>query len=316
MPRFHVNNEGEVGTCKAAKDGCPFGSVEEHYTDRAEAEKASEKFMEEKYGAINSVYKKGAKNTEALNGMSRNLKKKIIENTANGETRLHPSVVGKVFANDNDELIRRRVAENMNSQNLLRQMSRDESAKVRLGVAANTRNPSILKELANDDDSKVRNAALANEKIPKRAKKETLQKLKEKRSAQKIDLNDKNNFQDDGASGQTLKPEVIEKIRKEDKPYYSYPGFSEKAKLVPGVKGDYRVEQTNDGVYHVSWYHDLNSSFSTQSMRFKSREEVDSFVKNDLVNKQKPYSEEETRKEHDRLNAYMKQREQSNYTGD
>lgn len=178
MARFHVNNAGDTGTCKAGKDNCPFGGPDEHYSTREEAETVAEKKLEKQYGLVNSVYKSGAGDTSRLDSMSTDMKKRIVMDSASGKNRIHPSVAAKVFSKDKDELVRRRVAENVKSQNMLRKMSSDESPKVREAVARSTNNPNALRELAKDDDPKVRNAALKNERIPKRDKKKTIEAIK------------------------------------------------------------------------------------------------------------------------------------------
>lgn len=44
---FHVNPKtGNTGICKAKNDRCPFGGVEDHFEDRADAQKAFEKKQE------------------------------------------------------------------------------------------------------------------------------------------------------------------------------------------------------------------------------------------------------------------------------
>ena len=95
-----------------------------------------------------------------------------------GKASLAPAVVGKVFAKDRDELVRRRVASKITSQNLLRKMSDDESSKVRAHVASTTNNPHVLRKLAQDGDPEVRNAALKNQRMPKRDKKKTQEAIK------------------------------------------------------------------------------------------------------------------------------------------
>jgi len=46
MSKFHINSKGEPGICKATSGGCPFGSVEEHYSSKEEAILAYEKIQE------------------------------------------------------------------------------------------------------------------------------------------------------------------------------------------------------------------------------------------------------------------------------
>lgn len=47
--KFHVNNAGEPGVCRAvSRNGCPFGGINEHYDSREKARKAYEKHMNNK----------------------------------------------------------------------------------------------------------------------------------------------------------------------------------------------------------------------------------------------------------------------------
>lgn len=45
MAKFHINNAGEAGSCRAEKGGCPFGSDDQHYPTAAEASQAYENKM-------------------------------------------------------------------------------------------------------------------------------------------------------------------------------------------------------------------------------------------------------------------------------
>lgn len=182
MAKHHVNgNTGNVGICKAKKGGCPFGSEEEHYNTAEEATAAAEKMMTEQYSTINTAYRK--KDYSALDGMNRELKKRIISESAAGENKLHPSVVAKVFSRDNDELIRKNVSETFKSQKILKEMANDESARVRLAVAKSTNNPEVLKAFANDPDIKVRKAAIENKKTPVKVRKLAIEALKTSKTA-------------------------------------------------------------------------------------------------------------------------------------
>lgn len=177
MAKHHVNgNTGNVGICKAKKGGCPFGSEEEHYNTAEEATAAAEKMMTEQYSTINTAYRK--KNYAAVEGMGRELKKRIISESVAGTNKLHPSVVAKVFSRDADELIRKNVSETFKSQKILKEMANDESARVRLAVAKSTNNPEVLKAFANDPDIKVRKAAIENKKTPVKVRNAALQALK------------------------------------------------------------------------------------------------------------------------------------------
>lgn len=177
MAKYHVNpNTGNSGTCKSTKGKCPFGSEDEHFSTPEAANAAAEKLMSEQYSAVNSAYRK--KDTSALDGMNRELKKRIISEAVVGSNKLHPSVVAKVFSKDNDELIRKNVSESFKSQKILKEMANDESARVRLAVARSTNNPAVLKAFANDPDLKVRKAAIENRKTPVKARNAAMAALK------------------------------------------------------------------------------------------------------------------------------------------
>lgn len=177
MAKYHVNpNTGNSGTCKSTKGKCPFGSEDEHFSTPEAANAAAEKLMSEQYSAVNSAYRK--KDTSALDGMNRELKKRIISEAVAGSNKLHPSVVAKVFSKDNDELIRKNVSESFKSQKILKEMANDESARVRLAVARSTNNPAVLKAFANDPDLKVRKAAIENRKTPVKARNAAMAALK------------------------------------------------------------------------------------------------------------------------------------------
>lgn len=329
MARYHVNNSDEVGTCKASKEGCPFGSPEEHFSDRADAQKEAEGRLEKKHGLINKVYKAGGKDTSEAQDLHPDVKKRIVQETAEGKNNLHPSVVAKVFANDRDELVRRKVAENVKSQNVLRKMSDDESEKVRLSVAKTTKNPDVLKKLSKDSDTKVRNAALKNERMPKRAKKKTVAEIKSaqaeareaktKGGSDAVDMSDSNNYSgmESSTTQTTMKPEALDRLRKSGKSAHEMKGFSEDARPTPGVKGDYQISERN-GRSQVTYYSDLNDSSYTTSKTFKTKDEAREFAKGDdgLISSQKQYSKEEEEKINQRHKAYMKSRARSNYTGD
>lgn len=177
MAKYHVNpNTGNSGTCKSTKGKCPFGTEDEHFSSPEAASAAAEKLMAEQYSAVNSAYRK--KDTSALDGMNRELKKRIISEAVAGQNKLHPSVVAKVFSKDNDELIRKNVSESFKSQKILKEMANDESARVRLAVARSTNNPAVLKAFANDPDLKVRKAAIENRKTPVKARNAAMVALK------------------------------------------------------------------------------------------------------------------------------------------
>jgi len=46
MPKFHINNSGNVGICEALQGNCPFGGPEDHYDSIVSAARAFEKEME------------------------------------------------------------------------------------------------------------------------------------------------------------------------------------------------------------------------------------------------------------------------------
>ena len=178
MAKYHINDKKEVGVCKASVKDCKFGNAGEHFNDEAEAQKEADRQLAKEYGVVSAAYKAGGEQDDRVKAMKPELKKRMIEDSASGKAPLAPAVVGKVFANDRDELVRRRVSSKITSQNLLRKMSDDESAKVRANVAATTNNPHVLRKLAQDEDSTVRNAALKNQRMPKRDKKKTIEAVK------------------------------------------------------------------------------------------------------------------------------------------
>lgn len=178
MAKYHINDKKEVGICKASVKDCKFGNAGEHFNDEAEAQKEASRQLAKEYGIVSAAYKAGGEQDDRVKNMSPELKKRMIEDSAAGKASLAPAVVGKVFAKDRDELVRRRVSSKITSQNLLRKMSDDESSKVRAHVASTTNNPHVLRKLAQDSDSAVRNAALKNERMPKRDKKKTQEAIK------------------------------------------------------------------------------------------------------------------------------------------
>lgn len=179
MAKFHVNpNTGNPGSCKSTKGKCPFGTEEEHFGTQQEATVAAEKLMTDNYTAVNAAYRK--KDTSAVQGMNREMKKRIISEAADGTNKLHPSVVAKVFSKDDDELIRKNVSEKFKSQKILKEMSDDKSARVRLAIAKATNNPEVLKKFSNDPDVSVRKAAIANKNIPVKSRKAAMTALKVK----------------------------------------------------------------------------------------------------------------------------------------
>lgn len=46
MAQYHINNEGNAGSCRATKKPCPFGGWDDHYMSKAEAQKGYEKQQE------------------------------------------------------------------------------------------------------------------------------------------------------------------------------------------------------------------------------------------------------------------------------
>lgn len=333
MARYHINNSDEVGKCKASKEACPFGGDtgdENHYSDPKEAEREASDRLEKKHGLINKIYKAGAKDTSEAESLHPDVKKRILKETTEGKNKLHPSVVAKVFANDKDELVRRKVAENVKSQNVLRKMSDDDSEKVRLSVAKTTKNPEVLKKLSQDSDSKVRNAALKNDRMPKRAKKKTVEAIKAKQAearanksaASDVDLSDSSHFKnaDSNTMQTTMNPETLTKVRASGKSAHELKGFDEKKAPTPGLKGDYQMDTrsgANGKKYHtVRYYKDLNDSSYTTSKSFSTEDGARKYGREGLLEDQKPYSEEETAKVNKRRLQYMESRKRSNYTGD
>lgn len=186
MARFHVNtNTGEVGTCKASPNpkpgskGCPFGGdsgTDNHYGNREEAVAASEQFLDKKYKEVYKGYRRGEQ--EGM-GLPEGLKRRFIKEASEGSERVFAASIGRVLSKDNDEVIRKTVAENLGSQKLLRDMSDDESARVRKAVAMRTNNREVLAKLAKDSDGTVRLAAINNQKTPVKARKAAQAAIKE-----------------------------------------------------------------------------------------------------------------------------------------
>lgn len=174
--KFHINDAGETGACKASVKTCKFSGNGEsvdgvaggHYSTREEATEAAEKFLDSKYKDVYKGYRKGE--TEGM-GMAPELKKKLIAESEAGNINVSPACIGRVLSQDKDELIRKKVAETLSSQKLLRDMSDDESARVRAAVATRTNNRTVLAKLASDPDSKVRAAAIQNQSTPAKARK-------------------------------------------------------------------------------------------------------------------------------------------------
>lgn len=48
IQKFHINEDGNPGLCKAKPGNCPFGNELSHYSTAIEARSAFEKFMKDK----------------------------------------------------------------------------------------------------------------------------------------------------------------------------------------------------------------------------------------------------------------------------
>ena len=66
--KFHINDAGETGACKASIKECKFSGNGEsvsgegtggHYASKEEATAAAEKFMEKKYKEVYKGYRRG-----------------------------------------------------------------------------------------------------------------------------------------------------------------------------------------------------------------------------------------------------------------
>jgi len=184
MAKFHINDAGETGACKASVKECKFSGngestgtgVDGHFASKEEATAAAEKFMEAKYKEVYKGYRRGEQ--EGM-GLSDTMKKRLIKEAEAGSVHVFPASIGRVLSKDKDELIRKTVAENLRSQKLLRDMADDESPRVRKAVALHTNNREVLARLANDPDGKVRHAAINNAKTPVKARKAALSAIKE-----------------------------------------------------------------------------------------------------------------------------------------
>ena len=172
MAKYHINDAGEVGTCKARIKDCKFASTEGegdgHYADKQEAQEAATKKMEAQYKDVYKGYRRGE---ETGMNMPDAMKRRLIEEGTQEGAKVSAATIGRVLSKDNDELIRKAVAEKLSSQKLLRDMSDDESARVRKAVAMRTNNREVLAKLANDPDRSVQLAAIKNEKTPAKARK-------------------------------------------------------------------------------------------------------------------------------------------------
>ncbi len=182
--KFHINDAGETGICKASIKECKFGAngestgtgVDGHYTSKEEATAAAEKFMENKYKEVYKGYRRGE--SEGMD-LATPMKKRLISEAESGSVHVFPASIGRVLSRDKDELIRKTVAETLSSQKLLRDMADDESARVRKAVALRTNNREVLAKLAKDSDSSVRNAAIANAKTPVKARRAAQDAIRE-----------------------------------------------------------------------------------------------------------------------------------------
>lgn len=182
--KFHINDAGETGACQASVKACKFsgngesvdGNSGGHYATREEATAAAEKFMENKYKEVYKGYRRGE---EEGMGLAEPMKKRLIADSEAGNIDVSPACIGRVLSKDKDELIRKKVAETLSSQKLLRDMSDDESARVRKAVAMRTNNRTVLAKLANDADPKVRYAAIQNQNTPVKARKAAQAAIKE-----------------------------------------------------------------------------------------------------------------------------------------
>lgn len=70
MAKYHINNNGDALICKATQK-CRFGGesgVENHFTNKNEAEKAAQQILAKKYGSLQPLKKKKA--IEDLNKLS------------------------------------------------------------------------------------------------------------------------------------------------------------------------------------------------------------------------------------------------------
>jgi len=182
--KYHINDAGETGACKASVKECKFSGNGEstglgndgHFASKEEATEAAEKFMENKYKEVYKGYRRGEQ--DGMN-LSDTMKKRLIKEANEGSVHVFPASIGRVLSKDKDELIRKTVAETLKSQKLLRDMADDESPRVRKAVALHTNNREVLAKLANDPDGKVRHAAINNAKTPVKSRKAAQSAIKE-----------------------------------------------------------------------------------------------------------------------------------------
>lgn len=55
MSKYHVNENGEAGKCRAQSGNCPFGGASEHFDTVQDAQAAAEKKLEKEFGATSVI---------------------------------------------------------------------------------------------------------------------------------------------------------------------------------------------------------------------------------------------------------------------
>lgn len=70
MTRFHINDAGNPGECRALHGQCPFGSESEHHASAEEARKAYEVSMETEYGVLKQAVSKLEQRVDLLHNMN------------------------------------------------------------------------------------------------------------------------------------------------------------------------------------------------------------------------------------------------------
>lgn len=67
--KYHINNNGDVGICKAKKGACPFGGDENHFSNEQDAYKAAQELNESMFGIAHMIE---SENLESENAIKEN----------------------------------------------------------------------------------------------------------------------------------------------------------------------------------------------------------------------------------------------------
>ena len=157
--RYHINGEGNVGECSAAKGQCPFGGADAHFGSREQAEHAAEERLTAQYGLTATAKKEKKVDVSKLSTEER-------ENLAMDE-RTPPETLADL-AEDEHEDVRVLVAHNLKaSPEVLSKLAEDKSDYVRKFVAWNKNTPEVvLTKLSKNRDTAVRCGVAGNPSTP------------------------------------------------------------------------------------------------------------------------------------------------------